>query len=55
MKSIEQLAEEFEQNETQRKKTNRSNALRLGQYRGSKARNKTRDIERAFKNKLDNN
>lgn len=49
MKSIEQLAEEFENSEKQRMKANKGELMLKGQRNGAKSRRKFRDIQRAFK------
>lgn len=51
MKSIEQLAKEFESNEVRRLSIQRSETLRKAQAKGNKTRNRKREIERAFKDK----
>jgi hypothetical protein len=48
-KSIEELVASFEANELRRNSVRRSETMRKGQMKGNKTRNKTRDIERAFK------
>lgn len=48
-KSIEELVASFEANELRRNSVRRSETMRKGQLRGNKTRNRTRDIERAFK------
>lgn len=52
MKSIEELAEDFEKNELVRKSVKRSDMMRKGQMRGARTRNLTRQLEKAFKEKL---
>ena len=48
-KSIEELVASFEANELRRNSVRRSETMRKGQMKGNKTRNRTRDIERAFK------
>jgi hypothetical protein len=48
-KSIEELVASFEANELRRNSVRRSETMRKGQIKGNKTRNRTREIERAFK------
>jgi len=52
MKSIEEIAEQFERNELVRRSVKHSAMMRKGQLKGAKTRNRKRELERAFKEKL---
>jgi len=49
MKDMEDIIKSFEENESRRSSVRRSEMMRKGQLKGNKTRNKSRDIERAFK------
>lgn len=51
VKSIEQIAEDFERNEVVRKSVRHSAMMKKGQERGNKTRLRNRELERAFKQK----
>ena len=46
---LEKIVASFEANELRRNSVRRSETMRKGQAKGNKTRNRTRDIERAFK------
>lgn len=50
-KTIEDLIASFEANEARRSSVKRSETLRKAQAKGNKTRNRTRELERAFKQK----
>lgn len=49
MKEIDDLIESFEANEARRASVRRADMMRKGQRNGNKSRNRTRELERAFK------
>lgn len=53
MKSIEEIAEQFEKNELVRRSLKHSHMMKKGQEKGNKTRLRNRELERAFKNKSD--
>lgn len=51
MKSIEEIAQQFEKNELVRRSLKHSHMMKKGQEKGNKTRLRNRELERAFKQK----